>query len=193
MTHPHDPLCTAASDAKCILSVKLRSTCVHLQRAVILVVQHSSQHSVGLVLNHASALSVDDLHIKSATRACFGRAALRLGGRHCHKSVLLLHGEARIADAHCIAPGLYTGGLQSAQKRIKARSSAVDRFCLLAGYTSWAPGQLEDEVASGRWVLASAAPKLVLDIACDEEQSEDAWARLLSYAYSSPLADGIEL
>lgn len=152
-----------------------------MQRAVVLVVQHNSRHSVGLVLNHASALSVDDLHIECATRSCFGRSALRLGGRHCHKSVLLLHGESRIAEAHCVAPGLYTGGLRSAQSYIEASASPADRFCLLAGYTSWKPGQLEQEVAKGRWVIASAAPRLVLDVACDDARSSTAWGELLSY------------
>lgn len=147
----------------------------------MLVVQHGQAHSVGLVLNHASVLSVEDLHINDDAKLYFGHTMLRLGGRTCHQSVLLLHGESRVSDAHCVCPGLYTGGLKTALNLVRNGVCTANRFCLLAGYTSWAPGQLEWEVATGAWVPVSASPRLVLDLACDEARCSTAWHDMFSY------------
>jgi putative transcriptional regulator len=147
----------------------------------VLVVQHEEANSVGLVLNHASVLSVEDLHIGEDTKRCFGHTMLRLGGRSCHQSVLLLHGESRVSDAHSVCPGLYTGGLNMALNFIRNGVCTADRFCLLAGYTSWQPGQLEWEVSTGAWIPVSASPRLVLDLACDEARCSTAWHDMFSY------------
>jgi putative transcriptional regulator len=152
-----------------------------VQRAVVLVVQHSARHSVGLVLNHRSLLAVDDLHVDGATKATFDCSALRLGGTACQHSVLLLHGESRVADAHAVCPGLYTGGLRAARRLVRSGDAPAERFCLLAGYTAWPQGALEREVAVGQWAVVSAAPRLVLDVACDEERNGGAWHELFSY------------
>lgn len=150
-----------------------------MQNAVVLVVQHSPTASVGLVLNHASSLAVNDLHILESTKRAFGASALRVGGRCSHQSVLLLHGEPRVADAHTVCPGVYTGGLSTAQGLVESGASSRQRFCLLAGYCSWQPGQLEADVAAGMWSLVSASPELVLDLACDEQRTKQAWHELL--------------
>ena len=42
------------------------------------------------------------------------------------------------------------------------------RFHCYAGYAGWGPGQLEQEIAEGSWILAPAEPRFVFDTPIDE-------------------------
>jgi putative transcriptional regulator len=48
------------------------------------------------------------------------------------------------------------------------------RFQCYAGYSGWAPGQLERELAEGSWIVSGADAALVLD-----HPSDDVWSRAL--------------
>jgi putative AlgH/UPF0301 family transcriptional regulator len=152
-----------------------------MQRAVILIVQNSPNNCVGLLLNRESPLTVADLHACEASRECFATSPVHIGGCYSTANLLVLHGQPEVTDAHCVCPGLYTGGLRTACAHIKARQSKKEDFCLLAGYQAWEPGQLEAEMKIGFWLPVSASPTLVLDVARGSGSRALTWHHLFSY------------
>ena len=42
------------------------------------------------------------------------------------------------------------------------------RWLAALGYAGWGPGQLENELAEGAWLLAPAEGRVVFDVPCDE-------------------------
>jgi putative transcriptional regulator len=150
------------------------------ERAVVLVVEHSSNRSLGLLLNRTAGVQIQDLAIDENISEAFEGKALRLGGCLNHKSIHILHGQHRVADAVEMCPGLFTGGLQSSVRLISDGICTQDDFSLLAGYTGWQAGQLDDEIKRSAWIPISCCPELVLHIACNELHSRSAWSDLFS-------------
>ena len=150
------------------------------ERSVVLVVEHSSSRSLGLVLNRQSGLQIQDVAIEDSISQALGSCPLRLGGPHLLSNLHLLHGERHVKDATMVCPGLYTGGLQSALELVAEGRCQPHEFCLAAGYTGWQPGQLESEIRQGSWSPVSVDPQRVLDIACHDVAGSSAWHDLFS-------------
>ena len=150
------------------------------ERAVVLIVEHSSSRSLGLVLNRQAGVQIQDLAIEDSVAQVLGACPLRLGGPHLLSHLHLLHGDRRVTDATLLCPGLYTGGLQSALKLAAAGQCQVSDFCLAAGYTGWQDGQLQSEIRQGSWIPVSVDPKKVLEIACCGVGGPSAWHDLFS-------------
>lgn len=78
-------------------------------------------------------------------------------------SLIFLHRVEHLGgDATPIAPGLYAGGDLEALRQHTAPGDGggpLVRFFL--GYSEWAPGQLESEIALGAWILAPGDADLV--------------------------------
>lgn len=150
------------------------------ERAVVLIVEHSETRSLGLMLNRTAGVQIQDITIESSIGKSFGEKPLRLGGCLNHKNIHILHGQQQVADAVEMCPGLFTGGLQSSMQLILEGVCGADDFSLLAGYTGWQPGQLDEEIRQGAWLPISCSPELVLHIACSDAHSNTAWHDLFS-------------
>ena len=62
-----------------------------------------------------------------------------------------------------------TISLSTSPDRLRAIANQPPRnIRLLLGYSGWGPGQLEQEMARGAWLHASADPKLVFDTPPDD-------------------------
>ena len=91
-------------------------------------------------------------------------------------SLIFLHRVDELGDeATRVLDGLYAGGDLDA---LRTHTSAVDteapllRFFL--GYAEWAPGQLEEEINMGAWILAPADVDLVFS-----EEADLVWQQSL--------------
>lgn len=105
------------------------------ERAVVLVVEHTSTRSLGLMLNKQAGVQIQDLAIEGSITQVFGEMSLRLGGPHLPSNLHLLHGQQQVTDTVMMCPGLYTGGLQSSLQLVSEGVVPADTFSLLAGYT----------------------------------------------------------
>lgn len=118
------------------------------------------------MLNRPSSLRVSDLLVSEDLVQCFGNQRLRLGGSNGQSSLYVLHGESRARGSSLICPGLYSGGLASSMRMIQSDLAEPGGFALFSGYAAWRPGELEQDIARGRWAVVSAAPSVVLELAC---------------------------
>ena len=142
-------------------------------RAVILMIEHSEQGSMGLVINHPSPIKATEL-LDSLEMSWHGEdsAVVWAGGPVSPSTGWVLHEPLGIAP---------TGGgtievtstisLSTSPDRLRAIASAPPRnIRLLLGYAGWGPGQLAHEMARGAWLHTAADPKLVF-----ETQPEHMW------------------
>lgn len=121
------------------------------KRAVILLIEHNSTESFGLVLNHISAIKLPDL---------FEHIQLNLpifnGGPVAQNQLFYLHRFKNIQGAAKIRDGLFFGG---AWKDVLMQAHLVrnpaKHLRLFAGYAGWGAGQLSSEIKENSWICTN--------------------------------------
>ncbi len=148
----------------------------NFHRTVILLLDHDEEGSLGVVLNRPSHVPV--------------RAVLpSWDGRTTGTDVLFTGGP--VADDSALALGLLPGPVDGPEpegfRRVAGPFGLVDldldpddsvthldAVRIYTGYSGWAAGQLEDEVAEGAWYVVDGGPGDVFDPA-----PEGLWVRVL--------------
>jgi putative transcriptional regulator len=135
------------------------------ERAVVLLIEHTEEGAMGLVLNRPS-----DTMVAEAVPTLSGLGedgeVVRLGGPVGQNSVIAL-GEFADPDE---ATRLVTGDVGVIDPE---RSDSLLRLRVYAGHAGWAPGQLENELEQEAWVVADAEPE-------DPFHEGDLWAESLA-------------
>lgn len=136
-------------------------------RSVVLVLEHDEEGALGLVLNRPTTTPIDEvLHGWSSLAA--EPANLYGGGPVEPQAVVGL----------AVARGRATPGV-GITDRIRTvdptddpalLAGEVERARIFAGYSGWAPGQLEAELAQDAWLVVDAAPDDVVSA-----RPEDLW------------------
>jgi len=162
----------------------------YFHKAVILIVQHDAEGTVGLILNRPTARSLADVSIRGLDT--MEDVTLRLSGMlpgssdwnvwfggDCHgldcksrQEHYCLHTRADLADAgETIINGVYSIPLSSARALVALGQAEQSDFLLLVGYCGWKRGQLQDEVDAGdRWCVAAADSTALLgDLQCAQK------------------------
>ena len=132
----------------------------NFDRTVVLLLEHTDEGALGVVLNRPGQHDVAEL--LGAWAPLAAPPAVVFGGGPVER-------EAVIGLARAVAPAtpasehwapvldqLGTVDLSADPDEIQPHPDAVRLF---AGYAGWGPGQLENELAAGAWVVAD----LVLD------------------------------
>ena len=132
----------------------------NFERAVVLLVQHTAQGALGLVINRAARVRVGEVvqHLDMpGTAAPLQRPALWGGPVERGAGFVLYKG---------LAPeGWKAGGVavSPSRERLAALVGAGAEFHLCLGYAGWGPGQLDRELTEGSWVFVDGASELVFD------------------------------
>ncbi len=143
----------------------------NFSRAVVLMIEHGTQGSFGLVINHPSPISATEL-LESLDMSWAGEssAVVWAGGPVSPSTGWVLHEPLGIAQ-----PGQGTIAITSSislstsPDRLRAIANAPPRnIRLLLGYSGWGPGQLEQEMSRGAWLHAAAEPELIFDTPADD-------------------------
>jgi putative transcriptional regulator len=145
----------------------------NFRRTVILLGEHGEEGAMGLVLNRQSETTV-------------GEAVPDLGGVAGYDSLVYIGGPvqpdavlvlAEFDDATRAAGGLVTGdvGFARADGDLDVLETSTRRARVFAGYSGWAPGQLEDELEESSWLVEPAE-----GVDLFPEPGEDLFASVLS-------------
>ncbi len=135
-------------------------------RTVLLVLEHTAEGAMGVVLNRPTPIAVAE-----AVPAWAGRAAdppmVFLGGPVGQGAVLVL--ARRTAEGPCpsFAPVVGDVGVLDLSQDPDT-SSGIDRVRFFSGYSGWGPGQLDRELAGGAWFLLEPEPTDALTDTPDE-------------------------
>jgi len=157
----------------------------YFHKAVILIVRHSDQGDMGLILNRPTAFSAGDLDLpfedpfldrilkfvglptgSDSWNVWFGGDCYGLGTDSSYEDMVCscLHTSDRLAaDSEEVIRGVYMIDLSRARELVASGVAERDEFLLLVGYCGWGPGQLQDELdRGGSWIMAAADQRLLL-------------------------------
>lgn len=121
-------------------------------RTVVLLTAHNEEGSVGFVLNRPLQINMSDLGhgFDSIKLPLYEGGPVELDTLHyVHRLGPGIPGATEIGNE------VYWGGdFEIVKKALKSYTSETIRFFL--GYSGWAAGQLEDEIAQHAWLVAPA-------------------------------------
>ncbi len=161
-------------------------------RAVILLCEHNTTGSFGLVVNKKMELNLPD-EIKSLGDFANPRIGIRAGGPVQSNQMMLLHTSSDLPQQTLpICEDVFLGGdMQFLQEALNSSNGPEIRLCF--GYTGWSAGQLEREFLDGRWYLQPASRRHIFHTAYDK-----LWQNLLremggKYATLSMIPEDLSL
>ena len=144
-------------------------------RSVIYVCEHSERGALGLIINKPGEISLADLFERvdlPLSRPELGAQPVFQGGPLQTERGFVLH-DPVVAEGLAPEQTVYAstlavpGGLEMTTSRdvLEALSSGGGprRVLITLGYSSWAEGQLESEIARNSWLTVDADADLVFD------------------------------
>lgn len=151
----------------------------NFRRAVVLLVHHDEEGTIGLVLNRATEVCAPDL-CESLGIRWQGEPDRHIhwGGPVQPNTGWVVAGEAALAgvpEVTSVSERTHFAGSLEALRRVAAH--APHQLRIFLGYAGWGPGQLEDELAAGAWIVAPLSPETIFDV--DEDRLwEHVWGEL---------------
>ncbi|MFZ5439429.1 MAG: YqgE/AlgH family protein [Myxococcota bacterium] len=134
----------------------------NFQQAVVLMIEHSAEGSMGLVINRTAPLTFAHLAKSQEIPVAASREheALFQGGPVEPYRGFVLHDSERVEERHEVLPGLFLSVTSDALEPLLLDEQAHLRFCL--GYAGWGAGQIEFEMKQGSWLFTEASRQAVL-------------------------------
>lgn len=151
----------------------------NFRRTVVLLVHHDEDGTVGLVLNRITEVRAADLcetlgmGWEGDTEHC-----IHWGGPVQPNTGWVVAGDGSLGDVAGttrFGEGLHFAGSLEALRRVAEQPP--ERLRLFLGYAGWGPGQLENELAQGAWVVAPFSAEALFEVA-EEELWEHCWSLL---------------
>lgn len=139
---------------------KLRGSFFH--RSVVLVCQHDSEGAFGLVLNRESGARVGEIMAANLTDS-LKELPLFIGGPVQPAAMSYLHFDPFLPEVN-VLENLQVGHSLDSLIEIGESMSMSRKVRIFAGYSGWAPGQLEDEMKREAWLTHTATVDLVFDM-----------------------------
>lgn len=156
------PLHAFTPDKGMLLVASERLLDPRFHRGVILLIQHDAQGSAGLVINRTSSLPLASV-LPELTAPAGQPSFLSYGGPVEPQTLLALvkvrNHPPEPADE--VLGGLYVTGV-GVLNEWPDFAAEVIAWRPFAGYTGWAPGQLELELQRGDWQVVPADEESVL-------------------------------
>jgi putative transcriptional regulator len=122
-------------------------------RTVVLIVEHSDEGALGLVLNRPSESKVSDAVPQLAELVEDGADVL-VGGPVAQSAVIVL---AEFDDPHTAAMIAFDNvGVLGGDTPHDEIGMGVRQARIFAGHSGWGPGQLDGELERGDWILEPA-------------------------------------
>jgi putative transcriptional regulator len=152
-----------------VAALALRDPNFH--RSVVLIVKHSEEGTLGLVLNRPSGTTIAEIWSQVSSAPCHVDQPIHTGGP-IQGPLMALHSAPAWAEIE-VVPGVYfTAARESLEQIVSATGSAMPHNAkFFVGYAGWGPGQLETELDGGAWLTVAAGDQHVFG-------AEDPWQRL---------------
>jgi putative transcriptional regulator len=134
-------------------------------RSVVLMIQHTDEGALGVVLNRPTNVTIGDVWEQIADESCDNREPINLGGP-VEGPLLALHQQKSCSEGE-VLPGVFLATQKDHLRKIISRSERPYR--LFSGYAGWGGGQLEGELKMGGWLTTPAKVEHVF------AASDDLW------------------
>ncbi|MEX5218986.1 MAG: YqgE/AlgH family protein [Nitrospira sp.] len=136
-----------------LLVASPRLTDPNFRETVVIVVEHGSEGTMGLILNRPTNVLLSEALpqftvLKGSTHRLF------VGGPvEASRLLLLFRLKEPPADARAVFDGVYVGATPAVLERIITQANPAETFRAFAGSAGWAPGQLTFEMNQGGWAI----------------------------------------
>lgn len=144
----------------------------HFEHAVILMIEHSDDGAMGLILNRPMQTKVVEVWDQMSMLPCPVDQALMCGGP-CDGPLMLLHGRQEQSQIDVCTGVCFTTDEPVVRELLTEDPEAMRYFI---GYAGWGPGQLEDELNRGGWLVTPANAEVVFDPDADD----GLWMRVIT-------------
>ena len=141
-------------------------------RTVVLMLQHTEDGAIGLVINRPSEMPVAEPLPSWRDRAA--EPAVVFFGGPCDKTSAICIGTSIVDEAADGWAPLFDSAGTVDLNMTPDELSHVERVRVFAGYAGWGPGQLERELEEKSWVVCRWE---LGDVLCDEP--EELWPKVL--------------
>jgi putative transcriptional regulator len=143
-------------------------------RSVVLLLNHDSDGSLGLIINRRFQTTLADA-VPDLQQGEADRHPIFFGGPlGSHQVFMLLRNQKPIPQAHHIAGDIYFSADRAVLDHALEQKTPRSELHFYLGYASWTAGQLEQEMARGSWHLISGDSATVF-----EDSGEPLWDRLI--------------
>ncbi|HEX4149870.1 MAG TPA: YqgE/AlgH family protein [Pirellulales bacterium] len=137
----------------------------NFRRTVVLLIQHSDEGALGLVLNRPTKARINEVWSQVSETPCTSEAVLHLGGP-VEGPLMALHRSEELADSQIVDGVYFTPEPAKIQQLVGGDDESARLF---VGYAGWGAGQLEHELREGSWFTCRATREHVF------ERFEDLW------------------
>jgi putative transcriptional regulator len=141
-------------------------------RTVVLVVEHSDEGALGVVLNRPSETTVGEA-VPQLEELVDGDDHVFIGGPVQPSSVIVLAQFEDPSEAALVA--FDDVGVLATGSSIEEVAAGVRRGRAFVGHAGWGPGQLDAELERGDWIIEPARHEDAFS-----EEPDDAWPTVLT-------------
>ena len=121
-------------------------------RTVVLIIHHDDQGAIGVVLNRPTDSTIREVWESLSDEPCESDEPLNVGGP-VSGPLMAIHTNATCSENE-ILPGVFFATHRDRLNRIVQEPDLP--FRIYNGYSGWAPGQLENELKFGGWMVMPA-------------------------------------
>ncbi len=144
----------------------------NFERSIVLICEHTEEGSVGFILNKPSNSAVSELleGINSFDLPVF------IGGPVEQDTLHFIHRYESLEGATEIGDGIYWGGdFERLLFLLESKQLLPEDIKLFLGYSGWAAGQLDEELAIDSWIISDRVDDELLF----ETDSSKMWRKAL--------------
>jgi putative transcriptional regulator len=125
-------------------------------RDSVVLITHRGSAPVGVIINKPTKFSLGE-SLPDLEESPVREAKLYFGGPVNAQGVVgVFRAERRPDDSVEMLAGVYMSFSKEVLREVLGRKAPTNGVRVFAGHASWAPGQLEAEIARGDWHLARA-------------------------------------
>jgi putative transcriptional regulator len=134
----------------------------NFSESVLLLLRHNESGTIAVLINRPTNLVAKEIFADLEGLADF-RGSLFYGGPVLPTRLLLLLRDppAELIEGPAVVDDIFVSGEPSLLNDAGSWQADDSKLRLYAGHTAWEPGQLENEIAAGRWMLLPERSDLV--------------------------------
>ncbi|HFE38450.1 MAG TPA: YqgE/AlgH family protein [Gammaproteobacteria bacterium] len=126
-----------------------------LGKTVIYITQHDAAGTSGFIVNRPTNLLINqafpEIHASKVTNK-----TLFFGGPLHSQYLFMLTKTQFTHGLYAVKQGIYFGAGEEVKMRLRSNNKR-DKIRTYAGFMSWGPGQVANEITNGDWVVAPAS------------------------------------
>lgn len=129
----------------------------NFHRTVILCFQSNPEGAAGLVLNRPTPVGVSEIWENVSTKTCPLTQPIYWGGP-VEGPLMVLHSRLMLAEISLLPCVLFS---VDREHLVTIVEEAKEPIRLFSGYSGWGPGQLDNEILEGSWLVADTHESFV--------------------------------